>query len=102
MAEFGRVDGLVNNAGVGTATPAARETPEEFRSVIDVNLNGAFWVAQACGTGHAARMLDRERRERPRAVDPGLSAGGLRASKAGVIGLTRDLAQQWGSRRVSG
>lgn len=47
MAEFGRVDVLINNAGVGTAVPATRETPEEFRSVIDVNLNGAYWMAQA-------------------------------------------------------
>ena len=49
MAEFGRVDVLVNNAGVGTAVPATRETPEQFRSVIDVNLNGCYWMAQACG-----------------------------------------------------
>src|SRR6476659_1296353 len=49
MAEFGRVDVLVNNAGVGTAVPATHETPEQFRSVIDVNLNGCYWMAQACG-----------------------------------------------------
>ena len=49
MAEFGRVDILVNNAGVGTAVPATRETPEQFRQVIDVNLNGCYWMAQACG-----------------------------------------------------
>lgn len=44
---FGRVDVLVNNAGVGTAVPATRETPEQFRSVIDVNLMGSYWMAQA-------------------------------------------------------
>lgn len=47
MRKFGRVDVLVNNAGVGTAVPAVRETPEQFRSVIDVNLNGSYWAAQA-------------------------------------------------------
>ena len=36
MAEFGRVDVLVNNAGVGTAVPAVRETPEQFRSVVEL------------------------------------------------------------------
>ena len=46
--ELGRIDILVNNAGVGTAVPALRETPEQFRSVIDVNLNGLYWAAQAC------------------------------------------------------
>lgn len=45
---FGRVDILVNNAGVGTAVPASRETPEQFRSVMDLNLNGCYWMAQAC------------------------------------------------------
>ena len=40
---------LVNNAGVGTAVPATRETPDEFRRVIDINLNGSYWMAQACG-----------------------------------------------------
>jgi len=43
MTEFGRVDVLVNNAGVGTAVPATRETADEFRSVIDINLNGSYW-----------------------------------------------------------
>src|ERR1700753_2434080 len=49
MQTFGRVDVLINNAGVGTAHPATRETPEQFRSVIDVNLNGAHWKGQDCG-----------------------------------------------------
>jgi NAD(P)-dependent dehydrogenase (short-subunit alcohol dehydrogenase family) len=49
MEEFGHVDVLVNNAGIGTAVPATRETPEQFRQVIDVNLNGCYWMAQACG-----------------------------------------------------
>jgi len=49
VAEFGHVDVLVNNAGKGTAVPASRETPEQFREVIDINLNGSYWMAQACG-----------------------------------------------------
>src|SRR6185437_2773703 len=38
VGRFGRLDVLVNNAGLGTAVPALRETPEQFREVIDVNL----------------------------------------------------------------
>jgi NAD(P)-dependent dehydrogenase (short-subunit alcohol dehydrogenase family) len=99
MAEFGRIDILVNNAGVGTAVPATRESPADFRRVIDVNLNGVYWAAQACG----------------RVMQPGSSIVNISsvlaliksyapqaayaASKAGVIGLTRDLAQQWSGRR---
>jgi NAD(P)-dependent dehydrogenase (short-subunit alcohol dehydrogenase family) len=48
MRMFGRVDILVNNAGVGTAVPATRETPEQFRSVIDINLHAAIgWLRRA-------------------------------------------------------
>ena len=43
------MDVLVNNAGIGTAVPATRESPDQFRQVIDINLNGSYWMAQACG-----------------------------------------------------
>jgi NAD(P)-dependent dehydrogenase (short-subunit alcohol dehydrogenase family) len=99
MSEFGRVDVLINNAGVGTAVPATRETPEEFRSVVDVNLNGAYWMAQACGRvmGPGSAIINI-------ASVLGLTTAGLpqaaySASKAAVIGLTRDLAQQWSGRK---
>jgi NAD(P)-dependent dehydrogenase (short-subunit alcohol dehydrogenase family) len=99
MQTFGRVDVLINNAGVGTAHPATRETPEQFRSVIDVNLNGSYWVAQACGRVmkpgssiiNVASILG--------ITTAGLPQAAYSASKAAIIGLTRDLAQQWGSRK---
>ena len=99
VAELGHVDVLVNNAGIGTAVPATKETPEQFRSVIDVNLNGCYWVAQACG---------RVMRPGSSIVNIssvlGLTTGGLpqaaySASKAALIGLTRDLASQWTGRK---
>src|SRR5206468_12313684 len=48
VEQLGKVDVLVNNAGIGTAVPATREQPDEFRKVIDINLNGSYWMAQAC------------------------------------------------------
>ncbi|HEX8646427.1 MAG TPA: SDR family NAD(P)-dependent oxidoreductase, partial [Thermoleophilaceae bacterium] len=49
VEQLGKVDVLVNNAGIGTAAPATREAPDEFRKVIDINLNGSYFMAQACG-----------------------------------------------------
>jgi NAD(P)-dependent dehydrogenase (short-subunit alcohol dehydrogenase family) len=99
MAELGRVDILVNNAGIGTAVPATRETPEQFRQVIDVNLNGCYWMAQACG-----RVMQPGSSIVNISSVLGLTTAGLpqaayAASKAGLIGMTRDLAQQWTGRK---
>jgi NAD(P)-dependent dehydrogenase (short-subunit alcohol dehydrogenase family) len=98
--QLGKVDVLINNAGVGTAVPATRETPDEFRRVIDINLNGSYFMAQAC----ARAMRDGG----GSIVNIGSVIGSTSAflpqaayasSKAAIIGLTRDLAQQWTGRK---
>ncbi|MEV6902749.1 glucose 1-dehydrogenase [Amycolatopsis sp. NPDC051372] len=99
LAEFGRIDVLVNNAGVGTAVPALRETPEEFRRVVDVNLNGVYWAAQACGRVMAAGSSIVNISSVLALIKSYAPQAAYSASKAGVLGLTRDLAQQWSGRR---
>jgi NAD(P)-dependent dehydrogenase (short-subunit alcohol dehydrogenase family) len=99
VRELGSVDVLINNAGIGTAVPATRETPEEFRRVIDINLNGSYWMAQACG-----RVMERGSSivnvgSVLGSTTAGLPQAAYSASKAAIIGLTRDLAQQWTGRK---
>ncbi|MFI5436328.1 SDR family NAD(P)-dependent oxidoreductase [Rhodococcus baikonurensis] len=95
---YGRVDVLINNAGIGTAVPALHESPEQFTSVMEVNLYGTYWAAQAAASvmrpGSAviniASVLGITTAALPQAA--------YSASKSAVMGLTRDLAQQWGTR----
>lgn len=98
-AELGRVDVLVNNAGTSDAVPALKQSVEDFRRVVDVNLFGAYWMAQACGrimqpgssVINISSVIGMTRGDIPSAA--------YSSSKAAVIGLTRDLASQWTSRR---
>lgn len=98
-ATFGRVDVLVNNAGIGSAVPATRETPAEFRRIIDTNLNGCYWMAQCCGRVMAPGSSIVTISSVLGLTTAGLPQAAYSASKAALIGLTRDLAQQWTGRR---
>ena len=99
MDRHGRLDGLINNAGVGATAPALRTSTEAFARVLDVNLTAPF--ALSCLA--ASRM----RANGGGSIVNVASVMGLRsigqipdaayvASKAGIIGLTRELASQWG------
>lgn len=99
MNRHGRLDGLINNAGAGASAPAFRTPHEKFASVLDLNLVAPF--ALSC---LAARRM---REGGGRSIVNIASVMGLRsigaipdaayvASKAGIIGLTRELASQWG------
>lgn len=98
-AEFGTVDVLINNAGVAWACPTTKEDPTEFRRVLDVNLFGAYWMAQACGQVMRPGSSVVNIGSVLGSVSLGLPQSAYTASKAAIIGLTRDLAQQWTGRK---
>ena len=99
MERFGRVDILVNNAGVATAAPASRENPDDFRRVVDINLNGSYWMAQACGRVMQPGSSIVNIGSVLGSTTAGLPQAAYCSSKAAIIGLTRDLAQQWTGRK---
>jgi NAD(P)-dependent dehydrogenase (short-subunit alcohol dehydrogenase family) len=98
---WGRVDVLVNNAGISSIGRAETVEVGAFRRVLEVNLVGPFLLARAFGK----QMLE----QRSGCIVNVASIAGLagiadrvayNASKHGLIGLTRTLAAEWGGRGV--
>ena len=99
---FGRVDVLVNNAGITRDGLIARMKEEDFDAVIDVNLKGTFNCCKA-----AAQRLMKQRYGRIVNLSSVVGVAGnagqanYAASKAGVIGLTKSLARELAARNVT-
>jgi gluconate 5-dehydrogenase len=104
IARFGKVDILVNNAGISWGDEPETMPLEKWQKVIDVNLTGAFLFAQAAGR-------DMLKRQWGRIINVASIAGlhtsvngphyvGYAASKAGLMGLTRELAGNWGRQGI--
>lgn len=101
VAELGRVDALVNNAGIGgDYNPATEDPPEHFRKVVDVNLMGSYWMAQAAGRVMAPGSAVVNLSSVMAVTTARMPATAYSAAKAGVLGMTRDLAAQWGEKGI--
>ncbi len=100
--EFGRIDVLVNNAGITRDGLLARMKDEDFDAVIDVNLKGTFNCCRA-----AAQRMMKQRYGRIVNMSSVVGVAGnagqanYAASKAGVIGLTKSIARELAGRNIT-
>jgi gluconate 5-dehydrogenase len=104
MAQFGRVDILINNAGTSWGAPVEEMRLEQWNKVIETNLTGTFLFSQAVG-----KIMIGQRRGKIiniasvaglRGASQEFQAIGYHASKGGVIIFTKDLACKWGIHNV--
>ena len=96
------VDILINNAGSISRAPAAETEMQDWNRIIDTNLNSVFQISQACGRAMIAKgsgtivniasLLS---------FQGGINVPAYTASKHGVAGITKALANEWGSRGVT-
>ena len=102
METFGSVDVLVNNAGVTKDGLLLRMSEEDFDAVVDTNLKGCFLFSKACA---AIMMKQRSGKIINIASIVGLQGNAgqanYAASKAGIIGFTKSLAKELGSRGIT-
>lgn len=102
IAAFGKVDILVNNAGCNARKPALEVTWDDWNLVLDTNLRGTFFVAQAIGRHMVERSYGRI--INIGSVTSVMGYAGLApycASRGGVKQLTMSLADDWGRHGVT-
>ena len=101
VERFGRLDILVNNAGVANRKRPELYSPDEWRAVLDVNLSGAFFAAQAA-------YFEMKRSGGGKMINIGSMmsifgasfAGAYAASKGGIVQLTKALATAWAGDNI--
>jgi NAD(P)-dependent dehydrogenase (short-subunit alcohol dehydrogenase family) len=101
--ERGRLDVLINNAGGNFMGPALAMSPNGWRTVIDINLNGTFLMSRAVGKrwmeeGFAGRIINMSATNGANG-SPLMAHSG--ASKAGINSLTQTLAVEWGAAGIT-
>lgn len=99
-----QIAGIVNNAGISSPTPFLEVTDEEWRRIIDVNLNGAFHLTQAAARVMAEHHFGRIVNVSSASAQRGGGVYGraaYSASKAALLGLARTLARELGPHGIT-
>lgn len=102
ISEFGRIDILVNNAGVTRDSLILRMKEQDWDRVIDINLKGIFNTSKAC-----AKYMIKQKQGKIINISSIVGIYGnagqvnYAASKAGIIGFTKSLAKELGSRGIT-
>lgn len=102
--ELGGLDIIVNNAGVGVKKKALEVTPEDFNYVVGVNLRGVYFCCQA-----AARVMLPQKKGKiinlasaaAFLVRPGVPSSVYAMTKAGIVMLTKSLAEEWSAFNIN-
>ncbi|MDR1511903.1 MAG: SDR family oxidoreductase [Propionibacteriaceae bacterium] len=101
---FGRVDILVNNAGTARAAAADEQSDEDWKAVIDTNLNAVYYVAREVGKvmkeQQYGKIINIGSIHSAVAMR-GLAISGYCASKGGVLMLTKELANEWAPHGIT-
>jgi gluconate 5-dehydrogenase len=101
-ATFGRIDILVNNAGMNIRKPALDVTWDDWNQILDTNLRGSFFVAQAVARGMIARGYGRIVNVGSVTSVAGYAGlGPYGASRGGIRQLTMSLADDWGRHGIT-
>ncbi len=104
MAEFGRVDILINNAGTGAVAPAAEITDEQFNNELQIDLFGTFVCAREFGKemlkAHYGRIINISSMY-GLVGNMAATCAPYHAAKGGVCNLTRALAAEWGKEGIT-
>jgi 2-deoxy-D-gluconate 3-dehydrogenase len=102
IEQFGRIDVLINNAGMIRRTPAIDFSEEDWLTVLEVNLSSVFRLSQAAGR----KMVERKSGKIINiasllSFQGGITVPAYTASKSGVAGLTKALANEWAKDNVN-
>ncbi|MEG1516400.1 MAG: D-threitol dehydrogenase [Clostridia bacterium] len=98
IAQNGKIDVLVNSAGVGDIEWAEKMTPEIWQKVISINLSGTFFISQRVGqemikAANGGKIISLASQAGIVAIDKHIAYS---ASKAGIISMTKSMAYEWG------